>query len=33
LSYSSDGKNWTTYKDANDTDQVTFRHFISDHGM
>ena len=31
LSYSTDGNTWTTYKDANDTDQVTYRHLISDH--
>ena len=31
LSYSYDGNTWTTYKDANDTDQVTYRYLISDH--
>ena len=28
LSYSSDGNTWTTYKDANGTDQVTYRYLI-----
>ena len=33
LSYSSDGNTWTTHKDENDTDQVTYTHLISDHAV
>ena len=30
LSYSSDGNTWMTYKDANGTDQVTYRHLVTE---